>query len=403
VKNILSVNSERAKVKLNVRLLSMVAILVIMWLFFRIQVGGFYFSGESIAKLSRDMVSWTILAAGATLVIVAGYIDLSIGSLLALCAATCAILINPEYGFGLSASVAVPAAILVGALLGAFQGALVAYFRIPAFIVTLGGYFVFRGITQKVSAFDPRVSDESWIVKIGFDYLPHEMAWIIGVLACITLGFILFISAYKKRKMNIDAAPLWIIVLKIAAFSAIALFFVFKVNEYKGLPYQTLIMFVILIILSVISKNTRFGRYLYAIGGNVQAARLSGIKVERKTVAVFALMGLLAGVAGVIWMAQNQGSTKNAGECYELYAIAAAVIGGTSLMGGRGSIFGTFLGGLVMATVIQGMDYTNLENWMQLVVRGGVLVLAVGIDIMTKNPPLWFQQMKYKFGSGKTA
>ena len=107
-------------------------------------------------------------------------------------------------------------------------------------------------------------------------------------------------------------------------------------------------------------------------------------------------MGMLAGVAGVVWMAQNQGSTKNAGEFYELYAIAAAVIGGTSLMGGRGTIFGTFLGGLVMATVIQGMDYTSLDNWLQLVVRGSVLVLAVGIDIMTKNPPLWLQQFKYK-------
>ncbi len=396
-----TLKNSRIPVKLNLRLLSMVIILLVMWTFFRIQVGSFYFSGESFAKLSRDMVSWTILAAGATMVIVSGNIDLSVGSLLALCAATAAILINPDYGPGLSASIAVPIAILVGTMLGAFQGFLTAYFKIPSFIVTLGGFFVFRGITQKVSAFDPRVPDKSWIVRIGFDYLPKDIGWIIGIAACIIISLILILSSAREKKLNIDSLPMWITAAKIIVFSVVVLVFMYKVNQYKGLPYQTLIMFVILVILFIITKNTKFGRYLYAIGGNVQAAKLSGIKVERKIVAVFSLMGMLAGVAGVVWMAQNQGSTKNAGEFYELYAIAAAVIGGTSLMGGRGTIFGTFLGGLVMATVIQGMDYTNLDNWLQLVVRGSVLVLAVGIDIMTKNPPLWLLQLKYKLSNRK--
>ena len=396
MKNSNLLDGSKIPLKLNLRLLSMVIILVVMWVFFRLQVGSFYFSGESFAKLSRDMVSWTILAAGATLVIVSGNIDLSVGSLLALCAATAAILINPDYGLGLSASIAVPIAILVGTLLGAFQGFLTAYFKIPSFIVTLGGFFVFRGMTQKVSAFDPRVPDKSWIVRIGFDYVPQNIGWIIGIAACIIMAVVLLWTSAKKKKLNIETLPLWLTISKIVIFSMIILLFILKVNQYKGLPYQTLVMFVVLVALFIISKNTRFGRYLYAIGGNMQAARLSGIKVERKIVGVFALMGMLAGVAGVIWMAQNQGSTKNAGEFYELYAIAAAVIGGTSLMGGRGTIFGTFLGGLVMATVIQGMDYTSLDNWLQLVVRGSVLVLAVGIDIMTKNPPLWLQQFKYK-------
>ncbi len=396
MKNSNLLDGSKVPLKLNLRLLSMVIILVVMWVFFRLQVGSFYFSGESFAKLSRDMVSWTILAAGATLIIVSGNIDLSVGSLLALCAATAAILINPDYGLGLSASIAVPIAILVGTLLGAFQGFLTAYFKIPSFIVTLGGFFVFRGMTQKVSAFDPRVPDKSWIVRIGFDYVPQNIGWIIGIAACIIMAFVLLWTSAKKKKLNIETLPLWLTISKIVIFSLIILLFILKVNQYKGLPYQTLVMFVVLVALFIISKNTRFGRYLYAIGGNMQAARLSGIKVERKIVGVFALMGMLAGVAGIVWMAQNQGSTKNAGEFYELYAIAAAVIGGTSLMGGRGTIFGTFLGGLVMATVIQGMDYTSLDNWLQLVVRGSVLVLAVGIDIMTKNPPLWLQQFKYK-------
>jgi D-xylose transport system permease protein len=395
-------NTGRMPVKLNLRLLSMVIILVVMWIFFRLQVGSFYFSGESIAKLFRDMVTWTILAGGATLVIVSGNIDLSVGSLLALCAATCALLMNHTYGLGLSPDIAVPAAILVGTFFGFFQGILTAYFRIPSFIVTLGGFFVFRGMTQKVSAFDPSIPGTSWVSDIGYQFIPQNIVWVIGIASCIIIAFVIFTSAVKKKKLNIESTPLWLTMLKILVFSFIILFFIYKVNQYKGLPYQTLIMFALLVVLYIISKNTRFGRYLYAIGGNLQAARLSGIKVERKIVAVFALMGFLAGVAGVIWMAQNQGSTKNAGEFYELYAIAAAVIGGTSLMGGRGTIFGTFLGGLVMATVIQGMDYTSLDNWMQLVVRGSVLVLAVGIDIMSKDPPLWFQQLKFNMLKRKT-
>lgn len=382
------------KITPNIRLLSMVLVLILLWTYFRLQVGEFYFSGESIAKLSRDMATWAILAAGMTMVIVSGNIDLSVGSLLALVAATGALLINPDYGFGLSATVAVPIALLVGTLLGTMQGLLTAYFRIPSFIVTLGGLFIFRGITQKVSAFDPRVPDSSWIVSIGFDYLSASTGWILGVLCAVVLILIIVRNRSKKKDAGLPIDTILLTSIKISVVLFLIGGFIFKVNEYKGIPNQTVVMAVVLAALYVISQNTKFGRHLYAIGGNPEAARFSGIKVEQKTVGAFALMGLLTGIAGVVWMAQNQGSTKNAGEFYELYAIAAAVIGGTSLMGGRGTIFGTFLGGLVMATVIQGMDYTNLENWIQLVVRGAVLVVAVGIDIATKNPPAWIRRLR---------
>jgi D-xylose transport system permease protein len=382
------------KITPNIRLLSMVIVLILLWTYFRLQVGEFYFSGESIAKLSRDMATWAILAAGMTLVIVSGNIDLSVGSLLALVAATGALLINPDYGFGLSATIAVPIALLVGTLLGTMQGLLTAYFRIPSFIVTLGGLFIFRGITQKMSAFDPRVPDSSWIVSIGFDYLSATTGWILGVLCAAVLILIIVRNRSKKKDAGLPIDTILLTLIKISIVLFLIGGFIFKVNEYKGIPNQTIVMAVVLAALYVISQNTKFGRHLYAIGGNSEAARFSGIKVEQKTVGAFALMGLLTGIAGVVWMAQNQGSTKNAGEFYELYAIAAAVIGGTSLMGGRGTIFGTFLGGLVMATVIQGMDYTNLENWIQLVVRGAVLVIAVGIDIATKNPPAWIRRFR---------
>lgn len=379
------------------RLLSMVGILIVMWIFFRIIIGDFYFSGESIAKLSRDMTSWTILAAGLTLIIVSGNIDLSVGSLLALVAASCAIMINPEYGLGWSATVAVPIAICIGILFETFQGVLIAYFKIPSFIVTLGGLFIFRGLTQKVSEFDPRVPDSSWIVSLGYDYISPEVGWIIGIAACAIISIIFIKNRSRKKKIGLAVESLTMFIVKIIFAVGLICGFVYKVNEYKGIPNQTLVMAAALVAMYFISTRMRIGKHLYAIGGNIEAARLSGIKVEKKIVISFAIMGLLVGIAGVVWMAQNQGSTKNAGNFYELYAIAAAVIGGTSLMGGRGTIFGTFLGGLVMATVIQGMDYTNLENWMQLVVRGGVVVAAVGMDIATKNPPAWMNRLKFKY------
>ena len=386
----------RFGIKVNFRVMSMILILIAMWIFFRLQVGEFYFSGESIAKLSRDMVGWTILAAGMTLVIISGNIDLSVGSLLSVVAASAALMMNPEYGPGISANIAVPVALAIGTLLGLLQGTLVAYFRIPSFIVTLGGLFMFRGITQKISEFDPRVPGGNWVVSLGYDYVPHETGYVMIAACVLVLAVVLMMSRRKRIHMNLPSWNLPALTGILLVVAAVLAFLVMKMNEYKGIPNQTVVMAAVLIILHVVSKQTTFGRHLYAIGGNSEAARISGIKVERKVVAVFTLMGFLAGVAGIVWMAQNQGSTKNGGQYYELYAIAAAIIGGTSLMGGRGTIFGTFLGGLVMATVIQGMDYTNLENWLQLVVRGGVLVLAVGLDIMAKNPPLWARRLRDK-------
>ncbi|MBT3376321.1 MAG: sugar ABC transporter permease [Lentisphaerae bacterium] len=378
---------------IDLRMLSMLGILVVMWTLFRLKTGDYYFGGDSIANLSRDMATWTILAGGMTLIIVAGHIDLSVGSLLALTAATCAYLINDEYGCGWSATLAVPVTLLIGLAIGLYQGFLVAYFRIPAFIVTLAGLFMFRGITQKISARDPRVPDESWVSAFGFQHLPPTAGWCLAGICCAGLGAWVWWGRKRRRSLGIAPGNPVVDCVKVIAPGAALLLFVYKVNQARGIPLQTLVMACALGGVHFIARYTRFGRRVFAVGGNPQAARLSGVNVERTTLGVFALMGLMTGLAGVLWMAQNQGSTKNAGTFYELYAIAACVIGGTSLMGGRGSILGTFLGGLVMATVIQGMDYTDLENWLQLVVRGGVVAIAVGIDVASKDPAPWMRRL----------
>jgi D-xylose transport system permease protein len=378
--------------RLDMRLLSMVFILLGMWILFRWRVGEFYFSGESIAKLSRDMATWTILAAGMTLIIVAGHIDLSVGSLLAVVTASCAYMLDPEIGLGWSATVAVPLALGAGVVLGLWQGLLVALFRVPSFIVTLAGLFMFRGLTQRISAQDPRVPEGSWINALGFGYLPDSVGYALAAVVCVLIVAAGLWQQARRRHLELEPENRVLFVFRLVVPCLLLLAFVYKANQYQGVPAQTLVMGCVLVLLWFVAGKTLFGRRVYAIGGNPEAARLSGIGVEVNTVLLFALMGLLAGVAGVVWMAQNQGSTQKAGEWYELYAIASCVIGGTSLMGGRGAVFGTLLGALVMATVIQGMDYTGLQNWLQLVVRGAVLVLAVGIDVATKNPAPWMQR-----------
>lgn len=382
------------KRKIDLRILSMVFILIAMWFFFRWRVGGFYFSGESIAKLSRDMATWTVLAAGMTLVIVSGNIDLSVGSLLALVVGTCAFLIAPEEGLGWPAGLAVLVALSLGTLIGLWQGFLVSYFRIPAFIVTLAGMFIFRGLTQKVSARDPRVPDDCWVNILGFSYVSPVISWILAIVFCIILTLLILYGYKRRRRLGLDPGKSLFTAAKILLPSSAILGFVYKVNQYKGIPAQTLVMLLVMMVMYFIARHTRFGRHVYATGGNAEAARLSGINVEKTTILVFGIMGFLAGIAGLVWMAQNQGATQKAGEWYELYAIAACVIGGTSLMGGRGSVFGSLLGALVMATVIQGMDYTGLQNWLQLVVRGAVLAIAVGIDVATKSPAPWMKRLQ---------
>jgi D-xylose transport system permease protein len=197
----------------------------------------------------------------------------------------------------------------------------------------------------------------------------------------------------RRKRLGLGDIHWPLVALKIAIPCVLILAFVHKVNAYRGIPAQTLVMAVVMVILAFVAQRTLFGRRVFAVGGNPEAARLSGISVEKTTILVFGIMGLLAGIAGVVWMAQNQGATQKAGEWYELYAIAACVIGGASLMGGRGSVFGSLLGALVMATVIQGMDYTGLENWIQLVVRGSVLALAVAIDIASRDPAPWMRRI----------
>ena len=355
---------ERKRFRLDWRALTMVGALLAIWLVFSIATDGTFLRPRNLSLLARQMSVTSILAVGMVLVIVAGQIDLSVGALAGLCGAL-GTLAYVRLGWPLA--LAVLAALAVGAVFGALEGSLVAWLRIPPFIVTLGGMLLFRGallgVTGGVSISPPRP-----FLYVGQAYLPRPAGWLVAGLIAAALALAAFRSEDGRR-------------LPRAGFAILAVGVVAVMNAYEGVPVPVLVVLVLAVVLSTVAHHTPFGRHLYAIGGNREAAFYSGISIERHLVGVFTLMGLLAGAAGVVLTARVGSATPNAGQLMELDAIAAAVIGGTSLLGGQGTVWGALLGALVMASLDNGMSLLNTEAFWQLILKGAILVAAVAVDM----------------------
>ena len=346
------------------RALTMVGALLVIWIVFSLMTEGTFLKPRNLSLLVRQMAVTSILAIGMVLVIVAGQIDLSVGALAGLLGAISAMAFTNR-DWPLSASFAV--VLVLGAILGCLQGSLVAWLRIPPFIVTLGGMLIFQGallgVTGGVSTSPPRS-----YLYVGQAYVPKMMGWIGAGLVAAAFLF----KAVRSR----GAAP-W----KWIGFGALAAAFTAVMNAYEGIPVPVLLVVLLAAFFSGVSHHTRFGRHLYAIGGNREAAFYSGIDIERHIVGVFTLMGLMCGAAGIVLTARVGSATSDAGRMMELDAIAAAVIGGTSLLGGQGTVWGALLGALVMASLDNGMSLMNTESFWQPVIKGAILVAAVAVDM----------------------
>jgi D-xylose transport system permease protein len=317
------------------------------------------------------------------MLIVSGNIDLSVGSVLGFAGGVAAICLE-NYQLGLPLSIA--AAIFVGIAIGLLQGSLTAYFNIPAFIVTLGGLLAWRGAVKwLLGGYTVPVSDSNFSA-IANNYIQPGIGWVLGTIAVLVIIF----NALRYRKAlkdyGLGTESLQVTLIKIALPSIAVLLFVYVMNSYRGIPVPVMILLAAALAGSFITNSTVFGRYLYAIGGNQEAARLSGIKIERNILKVYALLGGLTGVAALIFTARVGSAAPDAGVLKELDAIAACVIGGASLMGGRGTIFGACLGALIMASLDNGMSLLNVRDFMQDIIKGSILVLAVGLDMMGKKP-----------------
>jgi D-xylose transport system permease protein len=367
------------------RAYTMVFALIAIWIYFHYSTGNIFLEPRNFSNLMRQTSVTGVLAVGMLMVIITGQIDLSVGSVVGLAGGIAAIA-QGWLGWGLVPSLS--AGIAVGITIGLIQGTLTAYLNIPAFIVTLGGLLAWRGVILGMSRGETIPLRLQAFKSIGQDYVGPTVGWIIAAIAVAGIVWMTVARNRARRRHGLGAPMMGATIARLAIPIVVIVGFIYMMNSYElapgvkaGMPNPVIIFLAIALAGAFLTQNTTFGRYLYAIGGNPDAARLSGINIRRHLLAVFAIMGALAGVASIIYTARVGSSSPDAGQLLELDAIAACVIGGTSLMGGRGTVFGAILGALIMASLDNGMSLQNVQPYMQNIIKGAILVAAVGLDM----------------------
>ncbi|PRB70194.1 multiple monosaccharide ABC transporter permease [Arthrobacter sp. MYb213] len=363
---------------------------VLIVVLFTIMTDGLLLSPINLTNIILQYSYVLILALGMIMVIVAGHIDLSVGSLVALTGAVSAVLVIKT---GAPWWVGILAAVAVGALCGVWQGFWVAYVGIPAFIVTLAGMLLFRGLTYEVLnnvSLSPFPGEYQQVAGgflngllggYGFDMFTV----LIGVVAVAGLVWSQYSTRRGRVKFGQDVESMAMFIAKNALSAIVILWFFWQIAISRGMPIVLIILGVLVIAYHVLTTRTVFGRHIYAIGGNLSAAKLSGVNVKKVNFWIFINMGMLAGVAGAVFSSRSNGAQPGAGNMFELDAIAACFIGGASTTGGVGRVTGAIVGGLVMAVLSNGMQLMGVGASAQQIVKGLVLLLAVAFDIYNKR------------------
>src|SRR6266403_456603 len=367
------------------RAYTMLLALIVIWLFFQwatidqYHPYGLFLGAINFSKLLQQTAVTGVLAVGMLMVIVSGNIDLSVGAVVGLAGGIAAM----TQGWGLVPCLA--SAILVGLLIGGLQGTLVAYVNIPSFIVTLGGLQAWRGLILKLTKGATIPVELPFFRALGRDFLDRRIGIALAALGIAAIAWTNLRRNRARQRHGLKTLSVPAIVTRIVVPSIVIVAFIILMNKAGGLPIPVIFLLAVALAGAFLTANTTFGRYLYAIGGNPDAARLSGINLRRYILAAFCLMGVLAGLASILHTARVGSASPDAGTLMELDAIASCVIGGTSLMGGRGTVFGAVLGALILSSLDNGMSLLNVENWAQSVVKGGVLVAAVGFDMFGRR------------------
>lgn len=384
----------------NMRTYTMIIALVLIWLLFGFTTNWIFFEPRNLSNLFRQATIVSFLAIGMVLVIVTGNIDLSVGSATGLTSAVTAYLqvnimppilhsLFPSMAAGplslINVVIAILSALLVGFLIGLFQGAVISYLKVPAFIVTLGGMLAFRGGVLGVLQGKTISVYEDDFIKIAQGYVSNSLGWILGGIVVLVVLLMIFRGRQQRREFGFTVAPFYQDCAKAAAIILLVAAFIFVMNSYRGIPNPVLLMMAVAAVFAYISSNTKYGRYSYALGGNKDATRLSGININKVVFTTFISMGVLTGVSGIVLTGYVAAGTIGGGTNYELDAIASCVIGGTSLMGGEGTIFGAIVGSLIIASLLNGMSVMNMPVFWQYIIRGLVVIAAVYIDVTSKK------------------
>lgn len=374
----------------NMRQYSMIIALVAIAILFQILTDGILLRPLNITNLILQNSYILVLAIGMMLVIITGHIDLSVGSIAAFVGAISAILM---VNYEMPTFLAIVISLLIGALIGAWQGFWVAYVKIPAFIVTLAGMLLFRGLTMVVLEGKSIAPYPEAFQKISSGFVPDWLGGtnmnILTLVVGIVLSAILIINEVKNRKTQLkykfDVTPTGIFVAKIVGMVALVNLFAYVLAIYEGIPNILVILVVLIVAYRFVTTKMKAGRHIYAIGGNEKAAQLSGVKTKRMTFLVFVNMGVLSALSGLLFAARLNAATPRAGNLFELDAIAACFIGGASAYGGIGTVPGAIIGGLVMGVMNNGMSILGLGIDWQQGIKGLVLLAAVAFDIYNKN------------------
>jgi putative multiple sugar transport system permease protein len=374
----------------NVREYGMLIALIAVMVFFQFQTNGVLMKPVNITNLVLQNSYVIVMAMGMLLIIITGGIDLSVGSVVAVIGALAGVLIV-RYDFNWALVVAI--CLLLGALIGAFHGYFVAFMKIPAFIVTLAGMLIFRGLTiallrgESVGPFPRGFQNiSSGFIPDFFHYEGlHITTVLIGVLLSILIVWLDVRARRNQRKYGFEVVPFYLFVAKNVAMTAVVMGFSWLMASYKGLPNVLVLLFVLISFFSFITSSSVIGRRIYAMGGNEKAARLSGVNTPRLLFYTFINMGVLASTAGLIVAARLNSATPNAGDGMELDVIAACFIGGASPMGGVGKVIGALVGAFLIGVLNNGMSILGVGIDWQKVVKGIVLLLAVLFDVYNKN------------------
>jgi len=378
----------------NIREYGMYIALFVIMTIFTITTQGTFISSRNIVNLVNQTGYIAVLAVGMTLVIVIRHIDLSVGFLGGFLGAIAAIAMVQ---WDMPVYLAIPFTLALGVLAGAITAFLVAQMKIPAFVATLAGWLIYRGailvVTESTGTI---IIPDKTFNAIGNGFIPdipdigilpgiHKLTLIIGVIAIVLLIFSEINSRQKKQAYNFEVLPMEMFVIKLVFISALIGGVTWLLAGYQGLSWTAVVVLIVVTIYHFITTQTVLGRHIYAVGGNPEAAELSGINVKRITYIVFGSMGMLSALSGILFASRLQSATTTAGQLWELDAIAAAFIGGVSPAGGIGKVAGSIIGALVMLSLTSGMNLMGIGISYQYMARGAVLAAAVIFDVATRN------------------
>ncbi|MDM0000067.1 ABC transporter permease [Variovorax sp. J22P240] len=377
----------------DLRLLLMSVLLVVMAIVFHVMSGGVFLSPENLYNIAQQTAVVGIVSTVMVLIIVARHIDLSVGSVMGFVGVLVAYL---QYTSGWSWPAASLAGLAVALLVSLYQGGLTAVLGVPSFVVTLGGLMSFRGAAFLVADGKTQPVNDEFFQRLGGGYdggIGTTATWVLAALVSIVLFARMLQKRRARQRHEMPVEPLWMDLLLAAVPVVIVFAFAATMNSYQisskteaqGMPIPVLIWAVVAVVLSFIVHRTRFGRYVFAMGGNPDAAALVGIPVKRVTLMLFALLAVLVTIAAIVSIARLNAGTNSLGSGMELYVIAAAVIGGTALAGGSGSIFGSVLGALIMQSLDSGMLLLDVPIGKRMVIIGQVLIIAVVFDVLYRK------------------